>query len=86
MASHNHFETPYSLISIHPLTEQLIWKARVWASGGLIADYEGVGIHWVKLAIDGPNLLVFGMGGECVYIESVDRQTGKNNFRFTTSY
>ena len=55
-------------------------------SGGLIADYEGVGIHWVKLAIDGPNLLVFGMGGECVYIESVDRQTGKNNFRFTTSY
>jgi hypothetical protein len=85
LAAHYGRGSPYSLVAIAQDTGDVLWKAEVWACGGIEA-YEGLGHHAVGIEYDTQNVYVFGAADDGVYVEAYSKATGDCAYRFSTAY
>jgi hypothetical protein len=76
---------PFHLYALDSSSGDVIWSTKVWAEGGFV-DYTGVGSHEVEMQVQGNCVVVFGVAGGAMYIETFDTSTGKNMWRFGTGY
>jgi len=74
----------YRLAVFTHSNEKPSWIAEVWAVNRL--ELLGVATHRAEVLLSGNVVCVFGAETHGVYIESFDRKTGKNLFRFSTCY
>lgn len=86
LASYNYWPAnPFAVYALDRQTGKTLWWSNVWAEGALF-HYEGRGWHDVQLRVQGQHLVVFGIGDGTAYVEAFDAKTGKNLYRFCTSY
>ncbi|MFW6114198.1 MAG: hypothetical protein ACOC7K_00490 [bacterium] len=85
VALHKQSAIPYWLLCLDAKNEQLIWRSRVWAGGGVLT-LQGKSIHWVGIQEFEGTVCVFGVACECAYIEEFNTENGSPKFRFGTVY
>src|SRR5262249_32780857 len=66
VALHRNRASPFSIIGTEFPSGKILWRAKVWAGGGLV-NYSGVGFHWVNMVIGDGRLVVFGIADDCAY-------------------
>jgi hypothetical protein len=75
---------PFEIKCVNVQTRKRLWKGDVWAGG--MTHYTGDGYHLVEAVCKDGALYVFGVGDNILYVEGFESLSGKNLFRFSTSY
>ncbi|MGC3966410.1 MAG: hypothetical protein QM775_03265 [Pirellulales bacterium] len=75
----------YQLVCTDKETGERRWDSKVW-NNAYTGGTSGSWHHQTLLIRADENILVFGEGTLCFYIEGFDRATGKNVFRFANKY
>jgi hypothetical protein len=75
----------FPLLGIARASGNVTWKAKVWATD-LTGRYTGQHLQRAMVQVEADRILVFGAGNNGAYVEAFSAETGKNLFRFSTSY
>lgn len=75
----------YWLYCLEPDLKSVRWKSEVWAGGGKY-NIQGIPAHLVDIQVSAKQIVLYGAGSCCVYIESFNLDTGKPLLRFSTGY
>lgn len=82
---HGHSTNAYRLTCLNRRNGAMLWKAVVLGAPPN-SGTSGHAFHRVQVKVDGDRLLLFGYGTFGVYAEGFEAATGRNLFRFSTSY
>jgi hypothetical protein len=82
LAVHRETCQPYVLVCLDRKNGKAQWQAKVKGNGDEYTQYLDLSHHCVSLAGNSKQVVLFGAGTGCIYIEAFDAETGKNTFRF----